>query len=309
MQLSPESTRDGYSSLWQKMQIRPEKKAFLDDQAQRVAAGMAQYEEVERETGVPWWFVGIVHLRESNLDFKTFLGNGEPLDRVTRLVPKGLGPWKSWKDGAVEALRRECLDKVKTWDIPTALYFFEKFNGFGYVSKGINSPYVWAGSNLYSRGKFTADSKFSALFIDPQPGCAPMLQILIATGLIPNLVKEVINMAGNAFTTDTVAPVTVPTKNTSTGVTINKGQNLATHAIAAVGAILATSGFVQAHSIWEALMSAPFLGGLIVSGLAMAISHFNVNGANDNTIDLVDKVLVALTPQQSTPSANPPQAA
>ena len=131
---------------------------------------------------------------------------------------------------------------------------------------------------------------------------------MILMQVIPNLANKVIDMAGTAFTTETV-PVSVPTKNTSTGVTINKGQNLATHAIAAVGAILATSGFVQAHSIFDALMSSSFLGGIIVAGLSMAISHFNVNGANDNTIDLVDKVLVALTPQQPSPSSNPPQAA
>jgi lysozyme family protein len=40
-------------------------------------------------TGVPWFVVAALHERESGADFATYLGNGEPLNRVTQLVPKG----------------------------------------------------------------------------------------------------------------------------------------------------------------------------------------------------------------------------
>lgn len=292
MTLTPENTRQGYINLWQKMQIRPEKKAGFERYAKLIVAGKPQYDEVERETSVPWWFVGIIHLRESNLNFKTFLGNGQPLDRVTTMVPKGLGPWASWKDGAIEALKLEGLDKVKTWDIPTALYYFEKFNGFGYVGVGVNSPYVWAGTNLYSRGKFIADGRFSALFIDPQPGAAAMLASMILLNLIPSLAKEVISMA----TTTNTAPVPGPSPNPSAGVTVNRAQNLATHIIVGIGAVIAALGLTQVHSVYDAVTNSSLLGGTIVSGLAMLISHLNVGGQNDNTLDIIDKVLVALTP-------------
>jgi lysozyme family protein len=311
MQLTPENTHKGYEALWAKMVIRPEKKEGFARYANLIAAGRSEYEEVEKTTGVPWWFVGIIHLRESNCNFKTALHNGDPLwDRngnplKTVHVPAGRGPFKTWAEGASDALRLEGLDKVKAWDLPTALFEFEKYNGLGYISKGVNSPYVWAGSNLYSRGKFVADGKFSSIFIDPQPGCAPMLQILIATGFIPALAKEVINMVTDAISPAAPAPVVPvsPASNTSTGVTVNPAQNLATHIITAIGVLFAATGLAQIHSTYDAITSSSLIGGLLVSGLAMLISHFNVNGSNTNTIDMIDKVLVALTPTHPAVSA------
>ena len=44
-------------------------------------------------------------LRDSTFDFDTYLGTGEPLNRVTRLEPKGRGPFKSFEDGAVDAFK------------------------------------------------------------------------------------------------------------------------------------------------------------------------------------------------------------
>lgn len=285
------------------MAILPSRRAGLEAAAKTIAKNKARYEVVEKLTGgkVPWWAIGLLHMRESSCDFSTFLGNGEPLNRVTTMKPKGLGPWTgsdAWERGAVVALKIDGLDKVDTWNIPTALFFFEKFNGQGYFKEGINSPYNWSGSNLYTSGKFTetpAGSKFNPSLRDLQPGCAPMLQILIATGLIPSLVKEVISMATDA----TTPAVPVTPKNTATGVTINKSQNLATHIITAVGAVLAALGLSQAHSLYDVVTSSNLLGGVVVAGLAMLISHFNVNGANDNTIDLIDKVITALTPAQA----------
>ena len=304
MTLTPENTRQGYLNLWQKMQIRPDKQAGFERYAKLIAAGKPQYEEVEKATGVPWWFIGIIHLRESNLNFKTALHNGDPLlDKEgkplkTVHVPAGRGPFKDWAEAAADALKLEGLDKVKTWDIPTALYHFEAYNGLGYVSKGINSPYVWAGTNLYSRGKFTADGKFSVLFIDPQPGAAAMLAELILLNLIPNLAKQVISMA----TTATASPVPAPSPNTSAGVTVNSTQNLATHILAAIGFGFTVLGLAQAHDVYSAVVNSGTFGGLIVSGLAMVISHFNVNGSNSNTLDMIDKVIVALTPHSAAPA-------
>lgn len=298
MSLTPENTRAGYTALWKKMQIRPDKKEGFDRYARLIAVGKPQYEEVEKATGAPWWFIGIIHLRESNCNFNTALHNGDPLrDRdgtplKTVHVPAGRGPFASWADAAIDAIRLQGLDKVQTWDIPAALYHFEAYNGFGYVRYNTNSPYLWAGTNLYSRGKFIADGRFSALFIDPQPGAAAMLMSMILLNLIPSLAKEVISMA----TTATTASLPAPSANTSTGVTINASQNLATHIITAVGAVLAATGLAQVHGLYDMITNSSLIGGVIVSGLSLLISHFNVSGSNTNTIDLIDKVLVALTP-------------
>lgn len=301
MNLTPEATRRGYERMFAAMKIRPEKQAKLDAVVKVILRGRSRYEAVEKETGVPWWFIGIIHMREASCNFKTYLGNGEPLTRTTRLVPKGRGPFASWEAGAIDALKLEGLNAITDWSLPTALFNFEKYNGFGYISKAVNSPYVWAWTTNYTRGKFIADGKFSASTIDPQPGCAAMLQILIATGLIPALINKVIPMAidtiNNAIN-PAPAPVATPSAVPSAGVTISKAQNLATHILAGLGALFAASGLTQVHTFYDAVTSSSLLGGLIVSGLAMLISHFNVNGSNDNTLDLVDKIVTALTPAQ-----------
>ena len=111
MALTLEDTRKGYENLWAKMSIRPEKRAGFERYARLIASGKTQYEEVEKATGVPWWFVGIVHLRESNCNFRTALHNGDPLfskdgtPLKTVHVPAGRGPFGSWADAAIDALR------------------------------------------------------------------------------------------------------------------------------------------------------------------------------------------------------------
>ncbi len=62
------------------------------------------------------------------------------------------------------------------WTIEGACYASEKFNGFGYRNKGINTPYLWAKSNAYSKGKFVTDGKWNAKAVDQQVGVMPMLK-------------------------------------------------------------------------------------------------------------------------------------
>lgn len=302
--LTAANTRLGYQNLWKQMTILPSRRAGIEAAAKTIAQNKTRYETVEKATGVAWWVIGLLHMRESSCNFSTFLGNGEPLSRMTTMTPKGLGPWTgadAWERAAAEALHIDGLDQVKVWDIPTALFYCEKYNGFGYVSEGINSPYVWSGTNLYSSGKFTetpAGSTYNPSLRDPQPGCAAMLMQMILLNLIPSLAKEVISMATTTATPATVAP----TANPASGVTINKAQNLATHIIVGIGAIIAALGLSQVHSVYDAITNSSLIGGALVSGLAMMISHFNIGGANDNTLDILDKVLVALTPSPQTPA-------
>jgi hypothetical protein len=55
------------------------------------------------------------------------------------------------------------------------LYQAEVFNGLGYVGKGINSPYVWAGTNHEQSGKYVADHQFNPNAEDSQLGVAAVL--------------------------------------------------------------------------------------------------------------------------------------
>ena len=283
------TARQGYANLWTKAEISPEREAQAKAIAQKLIRNRARYEEIETATGVPWWWIACIHERESSCDFTTYLGNGEPLHRVTRLVPRGRGPFPDWESGAIDALKYQGFDKVKDWSLPAALYRAEEYNGWGYVSKGVNSPYVWAWTSNYARGKYVQDGAFSPSTVDPQPGVAAMLKMLIT--LIPNLIPKLVPEVSSAR-----KRYTVP----SAGVTISTAQNLATHLIAAVGAILATSGASSASSLYDFLTNSTFLGGTLISLVAAGISQLNVIGANENTLKMFDKVVVALTPEHQT---------
>jgi lysozyme family protein len=173
-----EDLKADYAELWRSMQVRPEKTAEVDRIARALIALKPRYQAVARSTGVPWAVIAVLHQRESDADFRTYLGNGEPLTRPTRLVPAGRGPFKSWEAGAADALKLDGLDKVDEWTPERACYEIEKFNGFGYRNNHpeVKSPYLWSFSNVYSSGKYVADGRFSAAAVDQQCGAMPALK-------------------------------------------------------------------------------------------------------------------------------------
>ena len=125
-----------------------------------------RYEEIENKTQIPWELIAAIHSKESNLNFARNLCNGEPLNQVTKLVPRGLGPWSSFEDSAVDAIKHEIrLQKEigksnAEWSMIEALHYAQGWNGFGYISKGIPSPYLWSGSNIYKIGGYKSDGNF-----------------------------------------------------------------------------------------------------------------------------------------------------
>src|SRR5215470_10169543 len=145
-----------YAQLWATMEIRPDKRELVMRIARTLMCHKEQYLTVEARTGVPWFVIAALHNRESDADFATYLGNGEPLERKTALVPRGRGPFASWEAGAVDALALDGLDQVKEWSPERACFEIEKFNGFGYRRRGVRSPNLWSFSNHYTRGKYVA---------------------------------------------------------------------------------------------------------------------------------------------------------
>lgn len=183
--VSYESLKSGYERNWANLQIRPARLGEANATARKAINGKATYQQVERLTGVPWYFVALCHYRESNFDFDTYLGNGESLKRVTCLVPKGRGPFASFVDGAVDALRIQHFVGTQDWCIARTLYRLECFNGLGYHAKGVNSPYLYGGSTLYGpteakAGKFVADHVFDPSHIDSQLGTAVILHAMMS---------------------------------------------------------------------------------------------------------------------------------
>lgn len=171
-----------YLRLWSELEIEDDKASTIAAMARKVLSGKGVYQAVAAKTGVPWWFIGVLHARESSCDFSTHLHNGDTLTRQTTRVPagrpKGKGPF-SWQDSAIDALKMKGLDKITTWPIERVCFEAERYNGWGYRKPGMpNSPYLWAGSSHYTRGKYIADHEYSARAVDKQSGCMAVLKKL-----------------------------------------------------------------------------------------------------------------------------------
>lgn len=163
--------------------------------ALRLADNRARYQRVEAETGVPWRFIAIIHNRESGGNFAGVLHNGEHIigtGKKTRLVPAGRGPFKSWEEAAIDALRLKGLHLIEDWPRERICYEAERFNGFGYRNKSLPSPYLWAGSNNYRSGKYVADGVFDPSAVDKQLGCMVVYDYLAKMGeVIPQPIPDV----------------------------------------------------------------------------------------------------------------------
>ncbi len=175
-----EDLRAEYADLWQRMEVRPDQVPAVNKIANRLIGFRSLYQDVSQATGVPWFVIAAIHNRESDANFGTYLGNGEPLSRVTRLVPKGRGPFPSWEAGAIDALGVDQLDQVMDWSPERACYEIEKFNGFGYRNKNVKSPYLWSFSNIYQSGKYVADGIFNPSAVDRQCGTMPIIKQIMA---------------------------------------------------------------------------------------------------------------------------------
>jgi lysozyme family protein len=122
-----------------------------------------------------------LHFRESSLDFKGVLHNGERIlgtGRKTKLVPAGRGPFLTWEEAAVDALMMKKSLFPSEWTLASKLEFSEKFNGLGYRNTNEFSPYVFAGTNFHDEtGKYVADGKYSSTAPEKQLGVASILLI------------------------------------------------------------------------------------------------------------------------------------
>lgn len=178
-----EKLKPEYAHLWAACKINPNKTKQFKDAAALIAKGEDTYKDLEQKTGVPWYLIGMIHLREGDCNFHTHLHNGDSLRYRTVHVPAGRPPNGTppftFEFSAIDALRYEGFDKIHTWSIEQVLYCLEKYNGFGYRQRGVPSAYVWAGTSNYRSGKFVSDGVFSSSAVDTQLGCAGVLKTLL----------------------------------------------------------------------------------------------------------------------------------
>jgi lysozyme family protein len=131
-------------------------------------------------------------MRESNCDFNTHLHNGDPLNddgryKRTTHVPAGKpvapptnGKTYTFEESALDALRTE-FKSLQGADIAEIAFYFEKYNGFGYRQRGVASPYLWASSNQYIKGKYVEDGAkgWRPEVVDKQLGVMPVLKVIL----------------------------------------------------------------------------------------------------------------------------------
>ena len=170
-----ESTKAGYENMWLSAEILESAHYDLDMIADRIIQSEERYKDVEAETGVPWFWIGAIHSRESSNDFSGCLHNGEEIigtGETTTLVPAGRGPFETWEESAIDALEYQDLLEITPWDCAQMHLQAELYNGTGYISHETNSPYVWAGTTHQEPGKYVADGVWDPNAWDSQMGTA-----------------------------------------------------------------------------------------------------------------------------------------
>jgi lysozyme family protein len=234
MAITFETARAGYRAMFDKMVVEPGRVAALDSICKRILARKADYERVEAAIGTPWYFVAAIHYRESDLDFKTHLHNGDSLAERTHHVPAGRPvampasghfPYE-WFESAIDALKQRGLDKIKDWPVERVGFETEEYNGDGYEKfHNENSPYNWAWTNLQQVGKYDSDGHFNDSMTDTQCGTMPIIQKLMPVAPIqpvpapvpaPQPAPAPIQPAPVAVTPPPPAPIPAPqpTKDT-----------------------------------------------------------------------------------------------
>lgn len=179
--------RAEYRQLWASCDVRPDRGRYVQTYVQLMRRNRMCYENVEVRTSVPWEVVGVIHLLEASGKFDRHLHNGDPLTARTVNHPAGrpaIGdPPFTWVESAEDALCH-CPPYLGRWHewqcIEGVLWRLECYNGLGYRKHHptVLSPYLWAGSYHYSKGKYVADGKFSYDAVSKQVGAAVILKQL-----------------------------------------------------------------------------------------------------------------------------------
>ncbi len=175
---------DEYIRLYKSCEILPSKFEEIDKIIENILQHRIIYEETSEIVGIPWYFIAAIHNMESSGNFTKHLHNGDPLTAKTVHIPKdrpkkGKPPF-TWKESAVDALRLRGVQRVRKWTLPRVLYEMEGYNGWGYriYHPYILTPYLWAGSNHYVSGKYTADGRWSNSAVSKQCGGALIIRRL-----------------------------------------------------------------------------------------------------------------------------------
>lgn len=190
---TPQKFPDGYRTMvmnrWSGMIVGAnllgrQKRSHIDWYMTQLRKGRDKYKKasdiVKRNTGmyVPWEIIGVIHGLESSFNFNKQILNGQPWNKRTTWVPKGLGPWSSWEDSCVQGFLHETTHNPlpESWTIAGTALFLERWNGMGYWRMYKVSPYLWAYTSAQEAGKYVSDGKYDRNAISLQVGGMAMLK-------------------------------------------------------------------------------------------------------------------------------------
>lgn len=174
-----------YEYLYSICTINPGKQAELTAVCKKIIANKKKYQAVEDKINTPWYFVAAIHLREASLNFNTYLGNGDPLNKKSVHVPKNRGPFNSWEEGAIDALTLEGYAHKTDWSLGTTFKRLEMYNGAGYRTGRMQgtlplnaSPYIYSYTPFYIKGRSIEDHSWYPDSVDDNAGCMAILKQL-----------------------------------------------------------------------------------------------------------------------------------
>lgn len=181
-----QQVRAEFTERWGKFITLPSRKTAVAIAGNKVANYKDRYKLIEKATGIPWYFVGIIHYREADCNFHCHLHNGDPLTARTKHVPAGRpltgsAPFR-FEESAIDALTMmpHHLDLVRSWTIERMLYEWERYNGEGYrLYHHTSSAYLWGDTDQHELGKYTSDGHYDPGAPEVQVGCAALLRYLM----------------------------------------------------------------------------------------------------------------------------------
>jgi lysozyme family protein len=194
------------AALWERANILPARAAEVNGVAVRLCYpdAKARYLVIASATGVPWWVIAVIHEREAGQDFNCSIAQGDPLNRPSRHVPRGRGPFFNHPDDPPrqDAFYRGALDALescppyaarwKDWSAGGTLTLLELYNGTGYDDyHHEDSPYDWGATDQEQKGKYVSDGQYDPNAWDTQVGCAAMLKAMIS--LDPSITFAIAN--------------------------------------------------------------------------------------------------------------------
>lgn len=157
----------------------------------------ARYEAVATKTGVPAPLIAALHWRESDGNFNTYLHQGDPLGKPAKNWPTNIPVFHKWEDAAIHALnmkktlRDDLGMTAATTDVAALATYAEHYNGLGYYNRGHVSPYVFSGTDQYSKGKYVRDRVFDPNHRDRQLGVVSMLKSIAGSSAPPAIAAQV----------------------------------------------------------------------------------------------------------------------